>query len=402
MTTVELVVLDAGGGHRAAATALQAVIREQRRPWVVRCTNLMSMLDPDDRFRRLTGRAPEDFYNLPLARGWTFGMGAQLRALQAMLRIGHGLIVPRIERHLRRERPSIVVSLVPNFNHALAEAVGRALPGAPFVTVMTDLADLPPRFWAEPGTDQHLVCGTERARQQALAQGVDPGRVHRVSGMIIHPQFYPPLAIDRAQERLRLGLAADRPTGVVMFGGQGSDEMLRIERELNDVPLVLMCGRNRALAERLRQRPANAPRAVVEFTAEVAKHLQLGDFFVGKPGPGCLSEAVQSGLPVVTIRSARTMPQERFNTDWVRELGLGPVVASWDDVRPAVQQLLERIDDYRAAVARVDNRAVFEVPAIIERLLRTHARPAGHRRGPPLPVAPALRPAVVREALGEG
>lgn len=401
--TVELVVLDAGGGHRAAANALQAAIREQRRPWVVNCTNLMSMLDPEDRFRRVTGRAPEDLYNLPLARGWTLGMGAQLRVLQAMLRLGHGLLVARLERHLRRQRPSIVVSLVPNFNRALGEAVARALPGAPLVTVMTDLADLPPHFWAEPGTDQHLVCGTERARQQALAQGVDPGRLHRVSGMMIHPQFYPPLAIDRAQERLQLGLPPDRPTGVVMFGGQGCDEMLRIERELHDVPLVLMCGRNRSLAQRLRRRSAGAPRAVVEFTPEVAKHLQLGDFFVGKPGPGCLSEAVQLGLPVVTISNARTMPQERFNAEWVLERRLGPVLRSWDELRPAVRQLLDRIDEHRAAVARVDNRAVFEVPAIIERLLRTQARPVERHRGPPLRVTPLLHPAaVVRESLGEG
>ena len=51
--------------------------------------------------------------------------------------------------------------------------------------------------------------------------------------------------------------------------------------------------------------------------------MRLADFFIGKPGPGCLSEAVQLGLPVITIRNAWTMPQERYNAQWVREQGLG-------------------------------------------------------------------------------
>ena len=73
MTNVDLIYFNAGGGHRAAAQALEAVIREQRRPWQVRLVNLFEVLDPQDRFRRLAGFAPEAFYNQRLARGWTIG-----------------------------------------------------------------------------------------------------------------------------------------------------------------------------------------------------------------------------------------------------------------------------------------------------------------------------------------
>jgi 1,2-diacylglycerol 3-beta-galactosyltransferase len=97
--------------------------------------------------------------------------------------------------------------------------------------------------------------------------------------------------------------------------------------------------------------------------------MRLADFFIGKPGPGSLSEAVQQGLPVIVTRNAWTLPQERWNTDWVRRHGLGVVLRSFRGVRGAVDELLRQLPDYRQRVARMDNRAVFEVPVILERIL---------------------------------
>jgi 1,2-diacylglycerol 3-beta-galactosyltransferase len=269
------------------------------------------------------------------------------------------------------------VSLIPNFNRALHDSLAQARPGVPFMTVLTDMADHPPHFWAEPGTAQHLVCGTEHAMAQALAGGCDPRRVHLVKGMILRPEFHYPLPLDRAAERARLGLDAHTPTGLVLFGGAGSSVMKRIAARLPDMPLILMCGRNDALAASLRALPSRAPRIVVGYTPEVARWMQLADVFIGKPGPGSLSEAVQQGLPVVVTRNAATMPQERWNTEWVRQHGLGVVHRSFRTVRAAVAEIVARLPEYQARVGAVQNRAVFEVPVIIEHLLAVHhAMPA--------------------------
>ena len=37
-----------------------------------------------------------------------------------------------------------------------------------------------------------------------------------------------------------------------MFGGHGSKAMLQIARQLDETQLILVCGHNRALADRLR------------------------------------------------------------------------------------------------------------------------------------------------------
>jgi len=383
MTTIDLVYFDAGGGHRAAALALQAAIREQDRPWRVRLVHLVHALDPARRFERVTGHGPEHLYNWRLRRGWTMGLRSELRVLQGLIRLGHPWLLQALCRHWSRcDPPDLVVSLVPNFNLALRESVAKALPGVPFVTVMTDLADLPPRFWIEPSVDQHIVCGTERAAAQARDAGCRADRIHRTSGMPIRPEFYRPRRTDRRAERLALGLDPDRPTGIVMFGGQGSAQMTRIARGLADRQLILLCGRDEALAASLRALRREAPHAVLGFTSDVRRYMDIADFFIGKPGPGALSEALHCGLPVLTFRNAWTMPQERYNAQWVVEQGVGLVVDSTRTLAPAVRTLLADLDRYRARTRRLRNRAVFETPAILQRLLAARPMPARDVREP--------------------
>ncbi|HEX5739514.1 MAG TPA: glycosyltransferase [Hydrogenophaga sp.] len=380
--TVDLVYFNAGGGHRASALALQSVLQTQGWPWQVRLVNLFEVLDPKDKFRKLTGNAPEDWYNQRLARGWTIGMAQELKLLQGLIRLSHPMLVRQLQQHWLHTEPDLVVSLVPNFNKAMFESLASALPGVPYVTVLTDLADVPPNFWMERQQPQHFVCGTPRALEQARAMGHDASRLHATSGMIIRPAFYEPLALDRASEQRRLGLDPSRPTGLVLFGGHGSKAMLGIARQLADsTQLILVCGHNQALARRLQALPGSAPRLVVGFTTDIPRYMQLADFFIGKPGPGSLSEAVQQGLPVIVVDNALTMPQERYNAQWIRENELGMVLRSFRRVDVAVANLLGQLEHWRSSVQRMRNRALFEVPPILADILSAADRPQGGLTG---------------------
>jgi hypothetical protein len=366
---VDLVYFNAGGGHRASAQALQSVIGELGLSWQVRLVDLFQVLDPAQRFRRMTGLAPEDWYNRRLARGWTLGMAQELKLLQALIRMAHPTLVRRLQRHWALTRPDLVVSLIPNFNRAMFDALALARPGVPYATVLTDLADHPPHFWIEPRQPQHLICGTPRAVRQALAAGHVPERVHATSGMILRPDFYRAPLVDRAAARAQLGLDPNRPTGLVLFGGHGSRAMLTIARQLPQVQLIMLCGHNGALARQLRAMPAQAPRHVVGFTTEVPQLMDMADFFIGKPGPGSVSEAVQRGLPVIVVDNAWTMPQERYNPQWVQEHGLGIVHHSHRSIAQAVDRLLADLPALRERVRAQRNRALYEVPQILSRLL---------------------------------
>ena len=366
---IDFVYFDAGGGHRAAATALRSVVEEQARPWDVRLVNLQEVLDSLDVFRKITGLRLEDIYNTMLARGWTLGSAQGLKFMQGVIRLYHRATVRLLQEYWMKTRPDMVVSLVPNFDRAIYESLKAALPAVPMVTILTDFADFPPHFWIERGQEQYFICGTEKAADQARALGYHNGQIYPTSGMILRPNFYEPVTVDRASERRRLGLDADRLTGVVLFGGQGSSVMLQIAQRLPDVQLILICGKNQALAEKLRALPSRAPRFVEGFTPEIPYYMHLADFFIGKPGPGSISEAVQMKLPIIVERNMWTLAQERYNADWVVEKNIGLVLSDFSGIREAVARLEQGFATYRANVEKIRNRAVFEIPDILAAIL---------------------------------
>ena len=99
--------------------------------------------------------------------------------------------------------------------------------------------------------------------------------------------------------------------------------------------------------------------------------MRLSDFFIGKPGPGSVSEAIAMQLPVIIERNSWTLPQERYNADWVLEKRVGFVLSGFRDIEGAVRRLMEPgvLQQYRANTAAIHNRAVFEIPEILARLL---------------------------------
>jgi UDP-N-acetylglucosamine:LPS N-acetylglucosamine transferase len=371
---ISLIFFDAGGGHRNAATALQVEIERQGLPFEVSLVNLQEVLDPLDILRKLTGVRIQDLYNKMLRHGWTLGSPQLMRVLQLVIRMYHGLSVRALKRFWLDTKPDMVVSLVPHFNRALRESFDKAFRGRPFVTVLTDLADYPKHFWIERQA-QYVVCGTERAVEQAQEMGYSDKAIFKTSGMILHPRFYEPEPVDRVEERKKLGLDPHLPTGIVLFGGYGTSKMLKILKQIDSSPLevqlILICGRNEKLTKTLREMKTRIPKHVEGFTTNIPYFMALSDFFIGKPGPGSISEALSKRLPVIIDCNAWTLPQERYNAVWVREKELGVVVPSHRQVASAVAELLKagRLPRIQERAAGMRNRAVFEIPEIFENIL---------------------------------
>jgi hypothetical protein len=364
---LDFVFFDAGGGHRSAANALKAVIEQQGRPWEIRLVNLQEMLDSLDIFLKYTGIRMQDMYNVMLQKGWTLGSAQMTVLMHGLIRLYHGGQVRLLTEFWKQGERDLVVSLIPNFNRALRES----LPATPLVTVLTDFADYPPHFWIER-QDQYLVCGTEKAVEQARALGHPKEHIFRTSGMILRPSFYQPVTADRPAERRRLGLDPELPTGLVLFGGQGSSVMPEIAKRVTArAQFIFICGRNKKLAQRLRGMDTRFPKYVEGFTSEIPYYMHLSDFFIGKPGPGSISEAIAMRLPVVVERNAWTLPQERYNTEWILQKKVGVVLKSFREIDAGLGELLEasNFDRFRANAAAITNRAVFEIPDIIEALM---------------------------------
>jgi 1,2-diacylglycerol 3-beta-galactosyltransferase len=371
---IEFGFFDAGGGHRAAATALELAIQREQLPWEVHLVNLQELLDPLDILKKYGGIRIQDFYNWMLRSGWTLGSAQLLKVLQLVIRVNHRAAVRLFEAYWKETNPDMVVSFVPHFNRALGESFSNVFPERPFVTILTDIADYPPHFWIER-QPQFFICGSERAVSQARSMGHPDNRIFRASGMILHPRFYEPAVEHRILELERLGLRADLPTGLVLFGGHGSKVMLeiaeRIEQSRLDVQLIFVCGKNDKLASALRAQKSRHPRFVEGFTTQVNRYMQLADFFIGKPGPGSVSEALAMRLPVIVECNAWTLPQERYNADWILAKEVGVVLPNFRNIGRAVRRMIEprTLANYRTNAAALENRAIFEIPSMLQKIL---------------------------------
>jgi 1,2-diacylglycerol 3-beta-galactosyltransferase len=375
MKKIQVLFHDAGGGHRNAAVALQTIISQQNRGWQVELVQFQELTDHLDVFRKLTGIRIQEQYNTLLRNGWTLGATQLLRVLQTTIRIFHGPLVKLLADYFRKNDADLLVSVIPHFNREIAEAWKLVHPERPFVTLITDIADFPPHFWIEPADNQYVICGSEKAAEQARTIGKDTAHIFETSGMILRPDFHLPDETDPVALRRELGLQTDLPTGMLLFGGFGSKVMLEIVEQLDNarlqLQLIVICGRNEKLAEAFRGRKWDLPLHIVGFTKEVHRLMRAADFLIGKPGPGSVAEAMMRKLPVILECNAWTLPQERYNTEWVKEKRVGIVLRNFREIVGGVKQLLEptTLAEFRRNAAGLENRAIFEVPEIFARLL---------------------------------
>jgi len=386
----------AGGGHRNAAEAVRSTLTTQTRPWDVTLLDIQELLDPLDLLRRISGIRIQDTYNQILRHGWTRFTPQLLRILQATIRLYHRPIVSALQAYWAEHPADVVLSVIPHFNREIAVSLyghdtelrakdserGPAEITRPrFVTLITDLADYPPHFWIERESE-YIIAGTERAKQQALELGHAAECVFETSGMVLKPKFYEQellrlTATDRITARERVGLEPDCPTGIVLFGGHGSRVMLDIAKRLDrdeadsppNVQLILICGHNQKLEAELRTLPTRQQKVVLGFTENVEHYMALADFFIGKPGPGSISEALQFHLPVIVECNHKTLPQERYNADWVEEKGYGIVVRSFREIAPAVKRLIEpsTFNQFLGHTRAYSNRALSELSEILDK-----------------------------------
>ncbi len=402
---VNVVTGQGGGGHHATYLALRAAAMQRNLPWEFQVTDMdeiiteLSEAGQVKNAYEMFGFSGHDLYNLMVKGGWTWLWPLKMRLNKLLVKLNYNVGVRVFEKHWRQQKPDLVVSVMPLYNKGLWESLQRAQFGTPYVTVLTDFADCPPAFWFDPETGGEWVCGSQRAVDQAKSLGISSSRLKLSSGLVIHPQFYADSALSlhtaapsasplsatelaaesvayKASQREQLGLAANCLTAIVMFGGNGSKQMVKIAQQLEkfgeNLQIIFVCGHNQALAEQLKSYTGSQKRAVVEFVDEISHYMRLSDFFIGKPGNVSVSEALAMNLPVVTACNFATMSQERYCAEWVLEQNVGIVLSSFNKVDQAIAQLLQpdALKQYQASLAKLNNQAVFEVIDLLQATLQ--------------------------------
>jgi UDP-N-acetylglucosamine:LPS N-acetylglucosamine transferase len=180
---------------------------------------------------------------------------------------------------IAQKRPHVIVSTYPGVTEVLGRLRRRGRLDVPVVSAITDLAAL--RYWASPGVDVHLIIHPESAAEVRAIAGPQT-RIVTVRGLS-DPRFAVPR--DRGAARAALDLPTDGPIAVVSGGGWGVGDIEGAVEAALAAPgapvVVVLCGRNAALLQRVNARFAGQPRVRPwGFTTEIPDLFAAADVLV--------------------------------------------------------------------------------------------------------------------------
>ena len=264
--------------------------------------------------------------------------------------------------------PDLVVSVHPLMQHVplrvlakRAKSLGAAPP--PFATVVTDLTSCHPT-WFHPAVDVCFV-PTPQVASQAFAEGLKPTQVV-MHGLPIRPAFAQRLPARRSLRR-RLGLEPEGPAVLLMGGGEGMGSLEATAEALAGqlqpgAQVVVVCGRNAALAGRLSAKAAGwkVKVHVKGFLGNINEWMGACDLVITKAGPGTIAEALILGVPL--LLNGAIPCQEEGNVPYVVDNKVGTYLT---DPKAIAAQVAAWFGPARAELAEMASRA--------KRLGRPHA-----------------------------
>jgi 1,2-diacylglycerol 3-beta-galactosyltransferase len=390
-----LLISDTGGGHRSAANAIIAGLKE---------TDTGPHGEPLEFETRIEDVANHCGFPLsqlgpaysgalrfaPFIYGALYHLTNGRKRFSSVVRLCEPLYRKGLRDLMLSYKPDVIVSVHPLLNNAALRArEDAALTNVPVITVVTDLGRVH-QGWLAPGVDSIVVPARE-VYQRALGRGIPAEKIHQL-GHPVHPKFED-CADSKMQCRAALGLPLDKTIALLMAGGEGGGKLLpttlALAKSRLPLHLVVIAGRNTALRTKLQELAPTlpTPMTVLGYCDNIPELMRSADLLVTKAGPGAIAEASLAEVPVVVYDF---IPGQEFgNLKYVETNGIGVVALTASDVVRSVRRIvgnLERLQtmrDCQAVVApRGSSRRIGELIANFACGERTAASPSK-----PVPVA---------------
>jgi 1,2-diacylglycerol 3-beta-galactosyltransferase len=320
-----ILMSDTGGGHRASAQALKAAFDELYPDrFHIDIVDLISdhLIWPLNQLPKMY-----PFFSNDAPWMWKALYDSQSSASwgNALAVVGSRVSVSRVRAAFEKYRPDLIISVHPLLQTVSLWALKSMPRRIPFVTVVTDLSTGHP-LWFNPGVDACYVA-SEYTVGLAKKAGLQPEQIH-LFGLPIRPAFSRPTR-PKPELRKLLGMDTRLPAALLIGGGEGVGPVEQIARQLavtlcSDQVLgqmVIICGRNHEMEERLAGESWPLPVVVRGFVDNMPDWMAACDCIVTKAGPGTIAEALISGLPI--LLSGYIPGQEEGNIPYVVDNGVG-------------------------------------------------------------------------------
>jgi 1,2-diacylglycerol 3-beta-galactosyltransferase len=357
MRRLLFLIADTGGGHRAAATAVERQMAMSS-PGDFEIT----ILDPFSSAKpRVIGGTAGLYGPITRHARWLWGGLYHATNSRSAVALLEGTVLRSVTRAVTeatlRIDPDCVVSFHPLLNHVSVRAVHGQARRIPVVTVITDLVDIHVA-WACPDVDA-VVVPSPGGLDHCRRAGIPASRCHDF-GLAVDRRFteLPSDPEGIAAIRSRLGLREHAFVVLVCGGADGSGGLVKHARAIAaaslDLDVVVICGRNERARSALAglHTASGRPVRVLGYVNNMPEWMRASDVVVSKAGPGTIAEALCCGLPLLLVWY---LPgQERGNVEWVVDIGAGRYVPRDEQLVDAVAELAvpgsEALATMRAAV----------------------------------------------------
>ena len=356
-----IATVTAGGGHIAAAAALEEAWRALRPDDVVERLDLIKFFSPlhkkvhADGYVKLVEHAPEIW-------GMLFGKTDNLKVARRLSKLRRAFPSnsrKKFARHLKQFKPDVVLCthfLPFETLGLLKSSEGRVTRGPvsfkkfgtritrpsenwkhPFVvSIVTDFEAH--ALWMDACVDLYCVAA-EETKARLIARGATAGNVV-ATGIPIATKFLS--KPDARAVRKNYGLRDDQPVLLVLGGGFGMGPVAEVLAELDKVPgqfqTLVVTGRNEELRRKLATQTRQHPTHVLGYSTNMHELMAVADLIITKPGGLTTSEALALGKPLFILNPIPG--QEAANSDFLLERGAAIKVNRVEDLPFRIEKLL--------------------------------------------------------------
>ncbi len=373
-----IATVTAGGGHIAAAAALEEAWRALRPDDTVERLDLIKFFSPlhkkvhEDGYVQLVERAPELW-------GMLFGKTDNPKVARRLSRLRRAFPSNsrnKFIRHLKHFKPDAVLCThyLPLETLGLLRARGARLWQSPaaeglkrealgktstsgrnvaaaagaghtaalqnvhplVVSIVTDFEAH--ALWMDACVDLYCVAA-EETKARLVARGATAANAV-ATGIPIAAKFLS--KPDPRAVRKQYGLRDDQPVLLVLGGGFGMGPVAEILAELDKVPgqfqTLVVTGRNEELRRKLATQTRKHPTHVLGFSTNMHELMAVADLIITKPGGLTTSEALALGKPLFILNPIPG--QEAANSDFLLERGAAAKVNRVEDLPFRIEKLL--------------------------------------------------------------
>lgn len=333
-----IATVTAGGGHLAAATALEEAWRAMRPDDVVEKIDLLKLFSPlhrkiySDGYVKFVERAPE-LWGMVFAKTDDPKLLQRFKRLQQKFPSGSK---KRFASFVKQFKPDAV--LCTHFLPLETLTPLREKDGVrPFVaSVITDFEAH--ALWMESCVDLYCVAA-EETKARLIARGANEKNI-LATGIPIAMKFSS--KINANAIRKNYGLRDDLPVLLVLSGGFGMGPVAEILAELDKsskpFQMLVVTGRNEELRQKLAAQTRKHPTHLLGFSTNMHELMAVADLIVTKPGGLTTSEALAMGKPIFILNPIPG--QEAANSDFLLERGAAAKANRVEDLPFRIEQLL--------------------------------------------------------------